>query len=309
MNDVNLIKKTMARNGFVVYALEVIDRMEREGRYGIAKAYQSSVKSLVHFWGNQRIPFKQFQQGMLKQYKDWLIRQGRCENTIHYYLRNLRAIYNRAVSEKIIRPRKNPFDGISTVAMPTRKRALPQKWLKRIKKLDIEKDSSLAMSRDMFLFSFYACGMALADMVRLEHSMITNEMICYERQKTGRQVSVFVEKQIQTMIEKYRTNSRYVWPILSDDADDVQNYRRYRSALVTFNRHLKKIALLAKIPESLSSYMARHSWATAARNKLMPTSVISACLGHANENTTEIYLDSFESGVIRRLNRKVIDLD
>lgn len=309
MEEINRIRKGVARNGFVIYALGVIDKMEKDGRYGISQAYRSSVKSLVQFTKSERIPFQMFRFALLEEYENWLIQQGCCENTAHYYLRNLRAIYNRAVKEKVIRSRTNPFSGISMESMPTRKRSLPRKWLKRIKNLELEKSSSLAMSRDMFLFSFYACGMGFADMVNLEHARIQHEIICYERVKTGRQISFFAEPPLQEIIERYRTDSRYVWPVLSDDADDAENYKHYRSALVTFNRHLKKIAEMADITESLSSYMARHSWATAARNKLMPTAAISFYLGHASERTTQIYLDSFDGGVMRRLNHKVINLE
>lgn len=111
------------------------------------------------------------------------------------------------------------------------------------------------------------------------------------------------------IIEKYRTDSCYIWPVLSDGASEEAHYKCYRSALCSFNRHLKIIAEKANIPESLSSYMARHSWATAARNQLMPTAVISSCLGHANEKTTQIYLDSFNEGLVKRINNKVINLD
>ena len=102
-------KKGMARNGFVVYALGVIDEMERGRRYGMAQAYRNSVKSLVQFTGSQRVPFQLFRFEMLKAYEGWLLQEGCCENTVHYYLRNLRAIYNKAVKEKVIRPRMNPF--------------------------------------------------------------------------------------------------------------------------------------------------------------------------------------------------------
>lgn len=309
MEEINRIRKGVARNGFVIYALGVIDKMEKDGRYGISQAYRSSVKSLVQFTKSERIPFQMFRFALLEEYEKWLIQQGCCENTAHYYLRNLRAIYNRAVKEKVIRPRTNPFSGISMESMPTRKRSLPRKWLKRIKNLDLDGGSSLAMSRDMFLFSFYACGMGFADMVNLKHEEVRHEMICYERVKTGRPVSVFAEPQLQELIKRYRTTSQYIWPVLSDGVDRAQNYKRYRSALVSFNRHLKKIAELAKIPESLSSYMARHSWATAARNKLMPTAAISTCLGHACEQTTQIYLDFFDEAVLKKLNHKVINLE
>lgn len=309
MKDLSQIKKKgIARNGFVLYALGLIEQLENDGRFGLAGAYRSSVKSLVKFMNNERIPFQAIQHAMLLDYEKWFISDGGSQNSAHFYLRNLRAIFNKAVSEKVIRPRTNPFEGMSLDVMPTCKRALPKRWLKRIKNLDLKEGSSLEMSRDMFLFSFYACGMGFADMVALTHDKIQNGVIHYERIKTGRPVSVFVDEAIQALIDKYRTGSSYVWPILDDNADKKQNYNLYRNALNNFNRNLKIIAQKADIPESLSSYMARHSWATAARNELMPTAVISSCLGHASEKTTQIYLDSFNENLIKRINRKVTNL-
>lgn len=112
IEEINRIRKGVARNGFVIYALGVIDKMEKDGRYGISQGYRSSVKSLVQFTKSERIPFQMFRFALLEEYENWLIQQGCCENTAHYYLRNLRAIYNRAVKEKVIRPRTNPFSGI-----------------------------------------------------------------------------------------------------------------------------------------------------------------------------------------------------
>lgn len=309
MEEIEKIKKGIARNGFVLYALGVIDRMEQGGRYGIAQAYRSSLKSFVQFTGSERIPFQLFKPVVLKDYESWVLRQGCCENTARFYLRNLRSIYNRAVDEKIIRPRVNPFTGIPLETMPTRKRSLPKRWLRRIKNLKLEEGSSLAMSRDMFLFSFYACGMGFADMACLKWEQVEKEKIHYDRVKTGRPVFVFAEKPMLEIIAKYRTDSSYVWSILSEKEDAEKNYKHYRSALSNFNRHLKIIAKKANIPESLSSYMARHSWATAARNQLMPTAIISSCLGHASEKTTQIYLDSFNEDLVKRINYKVTNLD
>lgn len=309
MDEMTLIRKGVARNGFVLYALNIIDQVEQEGRFGTAQAYMSSLKSLVQFTGSQRIPFRLFRSGMLNNYENWLLGQGCCENTAHFYLRNLRALYNKAVAEKVIRPRENPFAGMSLESMPTRKRALPKRWMKRIKNLKLDEGTSLAMARDMFLFSFYTCGMGFADMVLLKHEQLQREMIHYERVKTGRPVSVFANEDLLKIIENYRTDSCYIWPVLSEGASEETHYKCYRSALCSFNRHLKIIAEKANIPESLSSYMARHSWATAARNQLMPTAVISSCLGHANEKTTQIYLDSFNEGLVKRINNKVINLD
>lgn len=309
MDEMTLIRRGVARNGFVLYALNIIDRMEQKGRFGTARAYMSSLKSLVQFTGSQRIPFQMFRSGVMHNYENWLLREGCCENTAHFYLRNLRALYNKAVEEKIIRPRTNPFAGMSLESMPTRKRALPKRWVKRIKNLELEEGTSLAMARDMFLFSFFTCGMGFADMLLLKHEQLQREMIHYERVKTGRPVSVFANGDLLKIIEKYRTDSCYIWPVLSEGADEEAHYKCYRSALCSFNRHLKIIAEKANIPESLSSYMARHSWATAARNQLMPTAVISSCLGHANEKTTQIYLDSFNEGLVKRINNKVINLD
>ena len=135
MDEMTLIRKGVARNGFVLYAIISFEEVVQEGRFGTAHAYMSSLKSLVQFTGSQRIPIRLFRSGMLNSYENWLLGQGCCENTAHFYLRNLRALYNKAVAEKVIRPRENPFAGMSLESMPTRKRALPKRWVKWIKSL------------------------------------------------------------------------------------------------------------------------------------------------------------------------------
>ena len=223
-------------------------------------------------------------------------------------MRIMRAVYNKAVRERLAE-QKHPFQNVYTGIDRTCKRAVNGKVISELLHLNLTRSRSLEMARDLFLFSFYTCGMGFADMILLKHEQLQREMIHYERVKTGRPVSVFANGDLLKIIEKYRTDSCYIWPVLSDGASEEAHYKCYRSALCSFNRHLKIIAEKANIPESLSSYMARHSWATATRNQLMPTAVISSCLGHANEKTTQIYLDSFNEGLVKRINNKVINLD
>ena len=109
MDEMTLIRKGVARNGFVLYALNIIDQVEQKRRFGTAHAYMSSLKSLVEFTGSQRIPFRLFRSGMLNSYENRLLGQGCCENTAHFYLRNLRALYNKVVAGESDPPARKPF--------------------------------------------------------------------------------------------------------------------------------------------------------------------------------------------------------
>ena len=302
------IGANVSRKGFVWFADQLIEEKKKTGHLGLVRVYQSSLKSLILFVGNTWIPFHILNHEFIRDYVEWLENRGISRNTVHFYLRNIRAIYNRAQSLGCISSRKNPFEGLSFTPQPTVKRSLSKNKLRKILDLNLVFGTPVALTRDMFMFSFYSCGMGYADMAYLRHSNIHENMIRYQRVKTKREVVIFLESPMLHLIDRYRReDSDYVWPILLDDASLEENYQRYRSGLTAYNRNLARIGEKLDI-QGLSSYVARHTWATVARNNLMPTAIISTCLGHASERTTQIYLDSFNSSLIRRINKKVIEL-
>ena len=176
---------------------------------------------------------------------------------------------------------------------------------KQIKELDLSLTPSLDFARDMFLFSFCTRGMSFVDMAYLKKKDLKNGYLTYRRKKTGQLLTVEWTRQMQDIIDKYPINpTHYLLPLIL--REDGSERRQYQNQMMKINRHLKDIASLIKLPVSLSLYYSRHSWATIARGKDIPLSVISEALGHDSEITTQIYLDSIKSVEVDKANRKIL---
>lgn len=153
----------------------------------------------------------------------------------------------------------------------------------------------------------YTRGMSFVDMAYLKCGNIRDGRIRYVRRKTGQELVIRMEPDIQTIIERYADEARpYVFPIIRDN-DPQEAYKEYRRASTYYNRLLKRLCPLAGIQQGLSFYAARHSWATAARNHQVPLSVISAGMGHTSERTTQIYLTMLENSLIDTANKEILE--
>ena len=155
------------------------------------------------------------------------------------------------------------------------------------------------------MFSFFTRGMSFVDMVYLRNSDIHDGVLTYARHKTGQMLSMRIEPQLQHIIDRYSNASPYILPVLAKD-DSYDNYRQQQQR--ELNKFIRKIGVLLNIPEPLTFYVARHSWATLARDCGTPLTVISAGMGHTSERTTRIYLAQLDHNIIDKANRKIIDL-
>ena len=226
-------------------------------------------------------------------------------NSISFYMRVLRAVYNKAAKQKLVR-QEPIFADVYTGVDCTRKRAVPESVISKLYKLPLPADSPLALSRDIFIFSYCTRGMAFVDIAYLRKKEVQNGVISYVRHKTGQLLSIRVEPSIERIMRHYATtDSPYVFPLLSS-VDVVEAYEQYRWALNVYNRNLGRLSKLVGCGCRLTSYTSRHSWATAARNHNIPIAVISAGMGHSCEHTTQIYLTSLENSVVDDANRWII---
>ena len=184
---------------------------------------------------------------------------------------------------------------------------MDEETIRKLQRLDLSGSPALALSRDMFVFSYFARGMAFVDMAYLKKEDVGGGRITYYRHKTGQYLTLRIEPCMVTILERYgRTcpESPYLFPILTDEQPELA-YRQYRTGLNYHNRKLKRLGKLLGEPLPLSSYTPRHSWATAARNHDVPIAVISAGMGHSSERTTLIYLDSLDNAIIDNANEKI----
>ena len=282
----------------------IIARLRQNGKVRTCESYKSALNSFSKFRNDGDIMLDGLTSDVMESYEAWLRSRGVSTNTISFYARILRAVYNRAVEQEIIEDR-NPFRRIHTGIDKTVKRALPLTEIRKIRTLDLSFSPSLDFARDMFMMSFYLRGMSLIDMAFLKKTDLRNGCVTYRRHKTGQQLVIAWTDEMQVILDKYPENaSDYLLPIIRNPGT-VERYV-YRNAGYNINRSMKKIAEKAGIDVNLTLYVARHSWASAAKAKGIPLSVISEGLGHDSESTTQIYLASLDTSVVDKANSLII---
>ncbi len=283
-----------------------IERKKKLKKEGTAAAYKSTRSSLAKFLDGSDIRMPEIDLRFIRRYEDFLYNNGVAENTVSYYLRNLRALYNQAVVDGYHPHGEYPFVKAQTRPAKTVKRALSREDLQTLANLKLEDAPELKFARDLYLFSFYAQGMAFVDIVLLKKSDIYNGVLTYSRHKSKQFIRIAVTPQMQELMDKYETEGKYVFPIIRDNSSS--EYTQYRLALGRINRHLKRIAAMIDVKIPLTTYTARHTWATLARDCGAPVSVISAGLGHTSEEMTRIYLKEFDVSQLDKVNSIVTKL-
>ena len=282
----------------------IIVRLKQMGKQRTSETYQTTLKSFMQFRKNKDLLLDEITSEMIQTYEAYLQNRGISRNSSSFYMRILRAVYNQAV-EKDLTSQRFPFKHVYTGVDKTVKRAISIKYVRQIKNLDLSMKPTLDFARDMFLFSFYTRGMAFVDMAYLKKKDLTNGILTYRRHKTGQQMLIKWEKCMQEILDKYdTTRTPYLLPIIKAMNEDER--KQYGNALRMVNNKLKVIAKKICLPISLSTYVARHSWASIAKSKNIPLSVISEGMGHDSETTTQIYLSSLDSSAIDRANSLII---
>lgn len=292
----------------------LIARLKQNGKIRTSETYRSTLNSFKKFLASQAskddnrqdedIMLDCITSEIMEAYEAWHKKRGVAPNTISFYTRVLRAVYHRAVEDDIIEDR-NPFRKVYTGVDKTVKRALPLSVIKNIKTLNLTLTPPLDFARDMFLMSFYFRGMSFIDMAFLKKTDLKNGYITYRRRKTGQQLTIEWTKEMQMILDKYPENaSDYLLPIIRNPGTN-ERYT-YRNAGYNINHNLKRIAEMIGVPIPLTLYVARHSWASAAKAKGIPLSVISEGMGHDSEATTQIYLASLDTTAVDKANSLIL---
>lgn len=272
-----------------------------------ARAYLCAASRLVAFCGNKLIRLSDITASLIENFEKSLQNEGLSRNTTSFYMRNLRAIYHKAVEMKeIIRQEESPFARVFTGTEKTRKRALSQEEINNLYNVNIQNNSNLRFARQLFFFGFHACGMSFVDMAYLKKSDVRNSIIRYRRKKTGKLIEVKITKALKKLIDFFynkNPNMPYLLPIITDPNKDER--LQYESALRLQNKRLKLLGNISLLKHTLTTHVCRHSWASLARKLNIPLAVISESLGHSDEKTTAIYLASFDRSVLDKVCERV----
>jgi len=293
----------------------VISRFENSNQIGYGNVFQTTKNTLVRFYGNKNLTFAEINTTFINNYEADLRSRGVGLTTIFIYMRTLKTLINYARNEDIVRDDYDPFKDISFAKyrrVKTAKRAISKESIKAIADLIFDEKVSLFHSRNYFLFSYYNRGMNFIDMAFLKWNAITDNQLSYTRRKTKETFVIGLLPPAIKILKYYKNNypstsDFYVFPILNEShltARSIDN--RIDKVLKIVNKDLKKIAELAGINEKLTTYVARHSYATNMKNSGVPINIISESMGHDSEKTTQIYLESFGNKILDEANKAIL---
>lgn len=233
---------------------------------------------------------------MVEAYDRWLAIKGLKPNSRSCYLRSLRALFNAVTPDRM--RAENPFLHVFTGNATTVKRAVDTETINALNHLEFsDAEQELRQARDMFLFCTFAMGMPFVDAYHLHWKQVSNGVISYTRHKTGQLVRVKIEPCMKNILNSYKQHETdRVFPIRAN----------YAAALNKYNRLLHVLSRKANLRDNITSYVARHTWATIAYHKHVDINLISLGMGHANSNTTSIYIKKTDEKQLWEANRKII---
>lgn len=288
---------------------DLISHYKTVGKVGNANIYRDSFNSIKTFKKTDNLDFlfSEINLAWLNEYEKWMISNNRAETTMSLLFRTLRSAYNKAIEQNAARREDYPFDSfkMSKFNTKTKKRSITKTEIKRIISLDFTNERPLMqLSKDLFVFSYLQSGINLTDIANLKYENITNGRIQYIRQKTKRLINIAIQEEAQRILDLYHVGNAdpddFIFPILNKriHKTPIQRYNRIHKIMGKININLKEIAKRANIDANLTTYVARHTYATVLKRSGVNTSIISESLGHSSEKVTQIYLDSFENSQI-----------
>ena len=302
----NEIQQLPTSQSVFTFFRKQIAKKEQMQCVGTKNNYTNAVNRFIEFRNQKDLTFSQMTADMMEMYQAWLWNRGVGQNTVSFYLRTLRTLHHKAV-EAGQATSNDIFAHVQTANVRTAKRAISVKDIRKIEKLDLPRGSSLDKARDMFLFSFYLRGMAFVDMAFLKKSDLKCGMVSYNRRKTHQNLNIEWIKPMQAIIDKYAEQTKdspYMLPILT--GKETSPYTQYRKVEYNTNYNLKKIGKMIGLKIPLTTYVARHTWASIALHMNIPIATISEGMGHNSYKTTQIYLESIDVATINEANKRII---
>jgi len=311
LKPVTQLQKTVAIKKTVFhFANELIIQLKADNRIGNAWVYESTVNILKTFYTNDNLYFENIDYEFLSNYNSFLLKRNIKHNTIYLYLRTIRIFYNKAIKLKIVDKGLYPFDDFKLRPEKTKKRAVETNVLTAILNADLPENSPQWDNRNFFILSFYLIGISIVDLCLLTKENIKGDRVLYKRRKTGKWYDIKIHPEAEEILNHYKGRSKYLLPIADEKAVNDERLMKgikYKTKII--NKYLTRIAKDLEIDQKITTYTARHSWATIAKRAGFSIELIAEGLGHEYGNrTTAVYLDNFDQSVIDEANGAVIKL-
>ena len=297
----------------LTFMKQVANGLQVEGNFGTAHVYRSSLNAIIAYRGKSDFVFSEVTSEWLKGFEVHLRNRGCSWNTVSTYMRTFRAVYNRAVNLQEASYVPYLFRSVYTGTRAEHKRALNDDDMKKVF-VNLSRKAGVSLSvrqaQELFILMFLLRGMPFVDLAYLRKSDLRDNVITYRRRKTGRSLSVTLTSEAMILIKKYMnrdSSSPYLFSFLKSREGTKEAYREYQLALRSFNQRLMLLGELLGLGDKLSSYTARHTWATTAYYCEIHPGIISEAMGHSSITVTETYLKPFQDKKIDEANKQVLD--
>lgn len=297
----------------ISFMRKVADELHNGRCFGTAHVYRSSANAIIVFHGNDKVLFKELTPEFVKRFELHLRGRGCSWNTVSTYMRTLRAIYHRAVERHMVAYSPYLFRHVYTGTKADQKRALDNGDMAQLlneQAKSIKLSYALKRTRGLFVLMFMLRGLPFVDLVYLRKSDLNGNVISYRRRKTGKQLTVTLTSEAMGLLKTYinsNSSSLYLFPFLSSPEGTKEAYREYQLALRSFNYQLILLGKALSLSSTLSTYTARHTWATMAYYCEIHPGIISEAMGHSSITVTETYLKPFRNKKLDEANLKIID--
>lgn len=283
------------KHDFFSFAEKIMNDFKKNGQLRTYQIYFDAVKKLKEFSKKDHLEFTDINFGYLTTFENHLKQEGLSINTIGLHLREIRSIFNKAIDFEIIEQNIYPFRRFEIKETSTLKRNVSIETIQKIKNAKFD-NPNWNIAKDVFMLMFYLIGINIKDLFYLEKNSIESDRLYYIRYKTTKNYSILLGPEAKELIEKYKGENKLFW--------FFDQYPKYTYMNAFLNYNLSKICKKLEIPE-ITTYYARHSWATIAYKLGATKYEISLALGHGAKTVTDVYID-YNSDIVDKLNHKVI---
>lgn len=297
-------------------------KLQSDGRLSSAESYRSTIQSFKDYLNTisrKRLKFAEITTEWLENYEKWMKIEGRSISTIGIYLRNLRTVFNQVVDNGSVNRDLYPFSKYK-YQIPSGRNTKKALYIMEIKKVleYVPVTQAEERARDLWVFSYLCNGVNIKDIAKLKYKDINFKHINFIRSKTERSakanqknIVVLIMPEIKALIEKWGTKptepQNYIFDILDLSDNEERRHAKIKQAVKTINKYTKRIGETLGFALPLTTYTARHSFATVLKRSGTPTDFIKESLGHADKKTTENYLDSFEDETRKEFQKKLLN--
>ena len=293
---------------------QVCETLKDDGKIKTHNIFRSTKKAWLIFYKKDSLTFEDINSNSIHDFEQTAERKGNMPNTIFLYLRSLKTLLNMAKREGVCSPDYDPFKDYSFAKfrrIKTRKRAISRDDFRKIETFEIDENSRLFHSRNYFTFSFYAGGINFVDISHLKWGNVEKNQLFYTRKKTNELINIPLVSHAMKILEIYKRYSNckkddYIFPILNQThSSAISISNRLNKVNHQTNQDLQEIGKTLELDVKLTTYVARHTFATVLKREGISVSIIGQALGHEDEKTTRIYLDSFGSDIMQQAFEKL----